>query len=42
MSRDADLFIVAEVRNRVVGTVRGARDGRRGRIYHLGVLPEFQ
>ena len=41
-SRDRDLFLVAEEGGRIVGTSMGAWDGRRGWIYHLGVLPEHQ
>ena len=39
LARDRELFLVAEERGRIVGTVMGAWDGRRGWIYHLGVLP---
>jgi len=39
MARDPELFLVAEHNGRVVGTAMGAWDGRRGWIYHLGVLP---
>ena len=42
VSRDRDLFLVAEEGGRIVGTAMGAWDGRRGWIYHLGVLPEHQ
>lgn len=38
-ARDRDLFLVAEVGGSIVGTAMGAWDGRRGWIYHLGVLP---
>ena len=41
-SRDRDLFLVAEEGGEVVGTAMGAWDGRRGWIYHLGVLPGHQ
>jgi ribosomal protein S18 acetylase RimI-like enzyme len=40
--RDPDLFLVAVEKGVVVGTVMGAWDGRRGWIYHLGVLPSHQ
>lgn len=40
VGRDPDLFLVAEEGGRIVGSVMGAWDGRRGWIYHLGVLPE--
>ncbi|HVP23376.1 MAG TPA: GNAT family N-acetyltransferase [Conexivisphaerales archaeon] len=39
VTRDPELFLVAEEGGRLVGTVMGAWDGRRGWIYHLGVLP---
>lgn len=39
LKRDPELFLVAEDGGKVVGTVMGAWDGRRGWIYHLGVLP---
>ena len=42
LTRDPELFLVAETRGNIVGTVMGAWDGRRGWIYHLGILPEFQ
>jgi ribosomal protein S18 acetylase RimI-like enzyme len=40
--RDPELFLVAMDGSRVVGTCLGAWDGRRGWIYHLGVLPSHQ
>ena len=42
VGRDADLFLVAEEGGKIVGSAMGAWDGRRGWIYHLGVLPGFQ
>lgn len=42
LSRDPELFLVAESGSKIVGSVIGAWDGRRGWIYHLGVLPSFQ
>ncbi|MDA4134089.1 MAG: GNAT family N-acetyltransferase [Thaumarchaeota archaeon] len=42
IQRDPELFLVAEDRGKVVGSVMGAWDGRRGWIYHLGVLPRYQ
>jgi ribosomal protein S18 acetylase RimI-like enzyme len=39
LSRDPDLFLVAEEGGRIVGSAMGAWDGRRGWIYHLCVLP---
>ncbi|HXY46466.1 MAG TPA: GNAT family acetyltransferase [Thermoplasmata archaeon] len=35
--RDADLFLVAEEDERIVGVVFGRYDGRRGWIHHLAV-----
>jgi ribosomal protein S18 acetylase RimI-like enzyme len=37
LTRDPDLFLVAERDGRLVGTVIGGFDGRRGMIYHLAV-----
>ncbi|HTP03369.1 MAG TPA: GNAT family N-acetyltransferase [Anaerolineales bacterium] len=42
LQRDPDLFLVAEAEGRLVGTVIGGFDGRRGFIYHLAVLPEYR
>jgi ribosomal protein S18 acetylase RimI-like enzyme len=42
LQRDPDLFLVAEQDNKVVGSVMGGWDGRRGWIYHLAVKPEHQ
>ncbi len=39
LERDPDLFLVAELEGRLVGTVIGGFDGRRGLIYHLAVEP---
>ena len=36
-ARDPDLFLVAEAAGKIVGTVIGGYDGRRGLIYHLAV-----
>ena len=35
--RDPDLFLVAEEHGRMVGSVIGGFDGRRGMVYHLAV-----
>jgi ribosomal protein S18 acetylase RimI-like enzyme len=40
--RDPDLFLVAETRGRLIGTVIGGFDGRRGLIYHLAVEAAFR
>ena len=37
LQRDPDLFLVAEDGGRLVGTVMGGFDGRRGMVYHLAV-----
>jgi ribosomal protein S18 acetylase RimI-like enzyme len=42
LRRDPDLFLVAEQNDRIVGSVIGGWDGRRGWIYHLAVVPEHQ
>jgi ribosomal protein S18 acetylase RimI-like enzyme len=42
LQRDPDLFLVAESNGEIIGTIIGGYDGRRGMIYHLGVLPEFR
>lgn len=42
LKRDPELFLVAVEGGRIVGAAMGAWDGRRGWIYHLGVLPAFQ
>jgi ribosomal protein S18 acetylase RimI-like enzyme len=37
MARDPELFLVAEENGKVIGTVIGGFDGRRGMVYHLAV-----
>jgi ribosomal protein S18 acetylase RimI-like enzyme len=37
LQRDADLFLVAEVEDTIIGAVLGGFDGRRGMVYHLAV-----
>lgn len=36
-SHDPDLFLVAEEDGRIIGSVMGGYDGRRGLLYHLAV-----
>jgi ribosomal protein S18 acetylase RimI-like enzyme len=36
--RDPDLFLIAEEDGRIIGTVFGGFDGRRGIAYHLAIL----
>lgn len=40
--RDPELFLVAEDSRRIIGTVLGGYDGRRGLVYHLAVVPEYR
>lgn len=40
--RDPDLFLVAECENKIIGSVIGGYDGRRGLIYHLAVNESFR
>ncbi len=42
IQRDPDLFLVAEAKGAIVGTIIGGYDGRRGMIYHLAVDTEFR
>jgi ribosomal protein S18 acetylase RimI-like enzyme len=42
LSRDPDLFLVAEVGGQVVGVIMGAWDGRRGWLHHLAVAEAFR
>ena len=42
ISRDPDLFLVAECESKIIGSVIGGFDGRRGLIYHLAVSESFR
>ncbi len=42
VQRDPDLFLVAELDGKIVGTVLGGFDGRRGMMYHLAVAEAFR
>jgi len=42
LERDPDLFLVAEAKHNIIGTIIGAFDGRRGMIYHLAVHNDFR
>jgi ribosomal protein S18 acetylase RimI-like enzyme len=42
LTRDPDLFLVAECGERIVGSVIGGFDGRRGMVYHLAVDASFR
>ncbi len=42
LERDPDLFLVAESAGKIIGSVFGGFDGRRGIIYHLAVASTFR
>ena len=42
LDRDPELFLVACDGDEIIGAVIGGYDGRRGYLYHLGVLPRYQ
>lgn len=42
LQRDPDLFLVAEDNGKLIGTVIGGYDGRRGLIYHLAVARDYR
>lgn len=42
LERDPDLFLVVQQDGKLIGTVLGGFDGRRGMIYHLAVDPDFR
>jgi ribosomal protein S18 acetylase RimI-like enzyme len=42
LGRDPDLFLVAVRDGKLVGTVLGGFDGRRGLVYHLAVDPTLR
>lgn len=42
LTRDPDLFLVAETDGCIIGSVIGGFDGRRGLIYHLAVAASFR
>ena len=42
LRRDPDLFLVAEAEGKMIGTVIGGFDGRRGIVYHLAVDADFR
>lgn len=42
LQRDPDLFLIAETDGRIVATVLGGYDGRRGMMYHLAVEQEYR
>lgn len=42
VQRDPELFLLATDESRIIGTVIGGFDGRRGLIYHLAVDRDYQ
>jgi ribosomal protein S18 acetylase RimI-like enzyme len=42
LRRDPDLFLIAETDDKMVGTVFGGFDGRRGMVYHLAVSDNYR
>jgi ribosomal protein S18 acetylase RimI-like enzyme len=42
IERDPDLFLVAEWQGKLIGSVIGGFDGRRGLVYHLAVALPFR
>jgi len=42
ITRDPDLFLVAEHENKIIGTIIGGYDGCRGIIYHLAVEKAYR
>lgn len=42
IERDPDLFLVAEEDQKIIATVIGGFDGRRGMVYHLAVAESYR
>lgn len=42
LSRDPDLFLIAEADGVMIGSVIGGYDGRRGLVYHLAVALAYR
>ena len=42
LQRDPTLFLLAEIDERIVGSVMGGFDGRRGMVYHMAVAKPFR
>ena len=42
LQRDPDMFLVAEADGKILGTVVGGFDGRRGMVYHLAVTEIYR
>ena len=42
LQRDPTLFLLAEIDGRIVGSIIGGFDGRRGMMYHMAVAKPFR
>ena len=42
IQKETAIFLVAELEGKIIGTVLGTHDGRKGWINRLAVAPEFQ
>jgi ribosomal protein S18 acetylase RimI-like enzyme len=42
LTRDPDLFLVAQAGDEIIGAVMGGFDGRRGMMYHLAVAEPYR
>jgi len=42
LKQGRDIFLIAEINGKIVGSVFGTHDGRKGWINRLAVAPEFQ
>lgn len=42
LKRNPDTCFVAEVDNKIIGSILAGNDGRRGYIYHTAVSPQYQ
>ncbi len=42
LKRNPDTCFVAEVDNKIIGSILASNDGRRGYIYHTAVSPQYQ
>lgn len=42
LNRNPGLSFVATSSGKIIGTVKGAQDGRRGYISHMAVIPEYR
>jgi len=42
LQRDPDLFLLADLEGKIIGSVLGGFDGRRGMVYHLAVESAYR